>query len=140
LVTDRTITVADLAGEDYFFNTPRFSRGNLLRLVSGGNTEFVRVLDTSGQDTLKVDRGVNGTTAVEHPLNTPIGVWYPEEAMIRAVSRWVAYLVASFGRFDQITVDGLGGATKFPTDIPDEVKAIFREYSVETKLKAPRAV
>ena len=136
----REITVANIDGEDYFFDTPRFSRGNLLRLVSENGTELVRTLATSGTDTLKVERGVNGTTAVEHPAATVIDIWYPEPSIVRAVSRWVAYLVSKRTRFSSTVADGLGGVTKFPVDIPVEVQNILNEYNVMTKLKAPRAV
>jgi hypothetical protein len=138
--SSRTITVGNSGGEDYFFTTPRFSRGNLLRLVSVNGTEFVKVLKETGTTSLGVERGVNGTTAVEHPLNTPIEVWYPEPAIVRAVARWTAYLVSKRMRFASVSGDGLGGNTVFPKDIPLEIQNILREYDVETKLKLPGVV
>jgi hypothetical protein len=69
-----SITVADTDGTDIAGEPPRFQVGHLLKIES----EYLRVLAVNtATNVLTVLRGVNGTTAASHILNTPIYTYQP---------------------------------------------------------------
>ncbi|MEO8609955.1 MAG: hypothetical protein ABI690_18825 [Chloroflexota bacterium] len=69
-----SITVVDADGLDITGETPRFQVGHLLKIES----EYLRVLTVNtATNVLTVLRGVNGTTAASHALNTPIYTYQP---------------------------------------------------------------
>ena len=69
-----SITVADADGADITSETPRFQVGHLLKIEN----EYLRVLAVNtATNVLTVLRGVNGTTAASHALNTPIYSYQP---------------------------------------------------------------
>lgn len=68
------LTVADADAADNEQETPRFQIGHLLRIES----EYLRVLGVNTTNNiLIVQRGVHGTTAASHALNTPIDTYQP---------------------------------------------------------------
>lgn len=117
-------SVADADGADITGRTPRFSPGQLCKIDS----EYMNVTAVNTTtNAVSVEPGVNGTTSAIHAISAPIYTWYPEPTIIRATLRWADFLFSRRGTFEQITVDGLGGATKFPTDMPDEIKTILAQ-------------
>lgn len=76
------ITVNDADGIDAFGNSPRFSRGQLLRIES----EWVEVADVNtSTNVITVARGRNGTTAAAHAQNTPIDIFSPPPPVKQAL-------------------------------------------------------
>lgn len=121
---DTLVTVTDVDDADAYGQKPRFSPGNLIRLES----EFCEVIATNpSTDTLTVRRGVNGSTAAAHALNTAIDIWQTEPNIQRAALRWVGYLFQRRGAFEQTSYDGIATVT-FPKDAPGEVEAILAQY------------
>lgn len=120
-----SITVSDADGADYYFQTPRFSPGNLIRIESELLT--VWAVDTTA-NTLTVRRGQNGTTAASHAQNTAISVWFPEDDIVRAATRWACLLYARRGAFEKMTMTGVG-VVSYPADCPDEVWSTLQGYN-----------
>lgn len=120
-----TITVSNANGADYYFQTPRFSPGNLIRIEN----ELCAIwsIDATAK-ILSVRRGQNGTTAAAHAQNTAISVWYPEDDIVRAATRWAALLYARRGAFEKMTVTGVG-VVSYPDDCPGEVYATLQGYN-----------
>jgi hypothetical protein len=84
-----TITVADADGLDSANETPRFQAGHLLKIDS----EYIRVLAiNTGTNQLTVLRGVNGTTAASHTLNTAISSYQPPADVLDLALRWAMWL------------------------------------------------
>lgn len=120
-----TITVADVDGVDYYFQTPRFSPGNLIRIEN----ELCQVWATDiALNTLTVRRGQNGTTAAAHAQGTAISVWFPEDDIVRAATRWACLLYARRGTFEKMTVTGVG-VVSYPDDCPGEVFATLQGFN-----------
>lgn len=120
-----TLIVNNINGAQYNAETPRFSPGQWLQIES----EWLEVVATDISDggspvhTLTVIRGVRGSTAAAHVKDTPISIWYPESAAVRAAQRWVAYLYNRRSIYQTEIVNAQGTYTiVFPTDMPDEVK------------------
>lgn len=123
-----TLTVADVDGVDAFGRTPRISAGNLLRIVTGSDTEYLEVTATNtSTNVVSCRRGVNGSTAVAHSTGDDVEVWQPEDNVVRAAVRWAGYLMARRGAFARIEYDGLTAVT-FPPDMPDDVKGFLSSY------------
>jgi hypothetical protein len=89
---DTIITVDDADAADIAGDSPRFQVGHLLRI----GDEYVRVLavivNTQGDDTLTVLRGVNGTQPAAHDQGTPIDTFQPAPDVEMLVLRWAAWL------------------------------------------------
>ncbi len=84
-----SITVSDADGADAETETPRFQVGHLLKIES----EFVRVVAVNtATNVLTVLRGVNGTSAASHVLNTPISTYQPPADVNQLVLRWASWL------------------------------------------------
>lgn len=87
-----TVVVSQADGSDSAGESPRFQAGQLLKIEE----EYLRVLavtiDEMGADDLTVQRGVNGTTAAIHALNTPIATYQPAPDVESLVLRWAAWL------------------------------------------------
>lgn len=96
------------------------SEGMLLRLEE----EYVGIVSISDNN-VTVKRGIRGTTAVAHAIDTTIEVFQPESTIVRAAQRWAAMLFDRTGAFEQVTLDGLGGAVQFPPNVPDDVRAML---------------
>jgi hypothetical protein len=83
------ITVSDADGADAESETPRFQVGHLLKIES----EYLRVLAVNtGTNVLTVLRGVNGTSAASHALNTPISTYQPPADVQQLALRWASWL------------------------------------------------
>ncbi|MEM6281176.1 MAG: phage head-tail connector protein [Chloroflexota bacterium] len=84
-----TITVGDADAVYADGVTPRFAVGALLNIED----EFVRVLSVDAvANTLSVERGAQGTTAIAHSLGTPIQVYRPAFDALITVLRVAAWL------------------------------------------------
>jgi len=86
-----TFEVADSTAADTHGDAPALSVGHLLRIED----EFLRVTDieiTVGTDTVHVLRGVNGTDAVAHPIDTAVYTYQPPRDLARLVLRWAIWL------------------------------------------------
>ena len=128
-----SLPVTNPDGADITGRTPRFSPGQLIKV----NDEFMHVTATDGVgNTVSVEPEANGTTAASHLSGAIIYTWYPEPTIVRATLRWAALLHSRRGHFEQITVDGLGGVTKFPTDMPQEVKNILDQLPMYARIGA----
>lgn len=99
-----------------------FSPGALLRVGSE-----LMLLTAVATNTLTVTRGSRGSTAAAHSTGAAVEVWVPEPAIVRACARWASYLLRRRGNFERYSVDGLGGGTSMPEDMPREVKNILDE-------------
>lgn len=112
-----TVTITDAA---------KFEAGQLLRIGS----EYV-LIETVNEndplpDTLTVERGFNGTTAVEHTKTSAIEIFHPfgpiQQICIRLV-KW-RYAQKNVDVFDQTYVIGSGVMTT-PSSIPADVARIL---------------
>ena len=81
------LPVEDSAGPDSAGAAPRFQVGHLLRCEA----ELLRVLAVA-PDAITVQRGVNGSTAAEHPAGTRIETYQPPADVRALVVRWAAWL------------------------------------------------
>lgn len=90
--SDTTLVVSQANGADRANESPRFQTGQLLKIED----EYLRVLgvviDPMGADDLLVQRGVNGTAAANHALDTPIFTYQPAPDVEMLVLRWAAWL------------------------------------------------
>ena len=125
-VGQSTITVTDADGDDSLDRTPRFSAGNLLRI----DDEMILVLavDTT-TNVLTVRRGVNGSTAASHLINTLIYCWEAEETIVSMATRQVAAMYARRGAFMTVTTDPGGVSVQYPPDLIAEIKNILQAYN-----------
>mgnify|MGYP006921593740 CR=1 FL=1 len=98
------IIIEDVLAPDILGETPRFMVGHLIRV----DDEFMRVLavDTANA-ILRVQRGVNGSTAVSHDEDTPIYTYQPPADIAALVVRWAAWL---YREPDQRTPTGIPSA------------------------------
>jgi hypothetical protein len=122
-----TISVTSVGGQDYYFQTPRFSPGNLIRIED--EMCLVWAVNTT-TNTLSVRRGVNGSTAAAHAMGAAISLWYPEDDVVRVATRQAAYLYARRGAFEQIVTDGVATAI-YPRDLVAELYATIQGFMNE---------
>ena len=102
-----TLTVTDANVVDALYQWPRFQVGQLLKIED----EYLRVLEItineSADDTLTVQRGVNGTTASAHAQSTSI-YRYQAPADIESIAlRWATWL---YKEPDARTISGIPSA------------------------------
>lgn len=84
-----SLTVTDADGADSEGSFPRFQVGQLLKIEN----EFLRVTAVNTlSNVLTVLRGVNGTTATSHALNTPIYAYQPPAELNALALRWASWL------------------------------------------------
>lgn len=122
-----TITLADDAATDLF------SPGMLLSFDDGTDEmcALEAVTSNSPTFTLTVERGVRGTEGEQHVQGTPIRVWQPEPNIVRAATRWTAYLYQRRAVYESVSISvGTSGSisTGFPQDVPEEVAGILGNY------------
>jgi hypothetical protein len=87
--TATSMTVADADAADAESELPRFQVGHLLKIES----EYLRVIAVNtATNVLTVLRGVNGSTAVSHALNTPIYTYQPPADVNQLALRWASWL------------------------------------------------
>jgi hypothetical protein len=112
------LTVADAGAADTEQEAPRFQIGHLLRIES----EYLRVLGVNTtSNVLIVQRGVNGTTAASHALNTPVDVYQPPADVDLLCLRWASWLYKEPDR---------GTFAAAPQDLSDGL-AILRRVEVK---------
>jgi hypothetical protein len=119
------ITVNFVEGSAFDGESPRFQIGQLLRLGSGVNAEFVLVTDVNPDtNKLTVQRGVNGTTAAQWAQNTAISIFRSEArlATIRLCA-W-RYRQKDANVFDKTVILGTGIAIT-PASIPADVSDLL---------------
>lgn len=123
-----TLQVSDVSGSASDGKSPRFQSGQLLRLSSTGGVEFVKALTPtsvpSGNDTVLVQRGVNGTTAVVHPTGTKLEIFRPFGPIHQSVLRLAQwrYVQKDSNSFDRTYLLG-AGVLEVPPGIPPDVLA-----------------
>jgi hypothetical protein len=114
------IAVNDASGLDAWGETPRFCPGQLLQIEA----EWLEVVAVDLEtNTLTVRRGVNGSVAAAHDVDTAIDIWQADEEAVRAVARWTGLLFSRRGAYEKVSFDGVAQVV-FPTDLPDEAAAI----------------
>jgi len=124
-LTATTFTVADVDGDDPNGESPRLSAGNLIQIDS----EWMNVISTVvATNTVTVTRGVNGSTAATHPIQTPVSVWQTDLSIRRAVTRQVCAIYARKGAFETIRVSDMG-IVSFPPDIMTEVNDLIQLFA-----------
>ena len=122
-VNATTITTSDVDGNDAAGLSPRFSVGSLLKIDS----EMVEVIGMStAQNKLTVARGVNGSTAATHALNTTIYTWRPDDLAHQAT---LIQAVRFFKRAQQAFADAGAsidlGKLIFAKKLDPDVEAIL---------------
>ena len=76
-----TVTLASVSasgGMNSLGISPRFSAKQIWRLGTGASEEYVYVRDTTDGNAVRLIRGINGSSAVNHAASTTIHVWQPE--------------------------------------------------------------
>ena len=121
-----TMNVNDFSGAAADGKSPRFQVGQLLRFKLGAVVEFVKVLSIvdGATDTIGIQRGVNGTTAVQWAQNTKIEifrVWGPIHQSALRLAQW-RYAQKDSNSFDKTYMLG-AGMMSIPPAIPTDVLA-----------------
>jgi hypothetical protein len=107
--------------------------GDVLRLVTGGATEYVRVVgpiaNFAAATVITVRRGYNGSTAIAHDTAIAISRWLPEPIIVTATEMLVAAMYASRNNpaGDRLVVEGIG-AISIPGRMPDRIKDLIEGY------------
>lgn len=123
--TVTTLTVSDVDGEDAYGFEPRFSPGNLIRVES----EYMDVVAVdAGTNTLRVVRGVLGSTAAAHESAAAVSVWQVPDVVRRAVMRQAAFMYARRGAYQTAQVNDFG-TISFPADVLSEVRGMLDGYA-----------
>jgi hypothetical protein len=118
-----SVTVSDADGIAADLDTPRFQTGHLIRIES----EYldVQAVNTT-TNILTVKRGVNGSTAAAHALNTQIDVFRPIDNIQMAALRLAVwrYRQKDVNSFDRTTILGTGIAIT-PAALPADVLSLL---------------
>ena len=127
-----TLTVNDPEGVDLYGLQPRFMVQQLLRIEA--EYLFVTGKNTTA-NTLTVIRGVNGTTAAAHILNTPIYIYQPMPEIVQAMEVLATYI---YRRRESIGSTGdrstaANGVLVMPSKLPQDVTDILDIYKRWTK-------
>jgi hypothetical protein len=118
------LAVHDADGPDAWGETPRFCPGQLLQIEA----EWLEVVAVDLEtNTLTVRRGVNGSVAAAHDVDTAVAIWQADEEAVRAIARWTGLLFSRRGAYEKVSFDGVA-QVQFPTDLPDEAAAIARYF------------
>lgn len=121
-----SFVVSAVAGPDEYNRTPMFSPGNLIRI----DNELMEVVDVGpSSETLKVLRGVRGTTKAAHVLDTAILIFEPEYDVVNAVTRQTCLLYARRGSFQQVTTFPDGISVSYPSDLLAELRATCQRFA-----------
>lgn len=126
-----TILVSGADDADEQGLVPRFQQQQVLRLGSGDTSEMVYVTGINyTNDTLTVNRGVNGSTAAQVAQGTVIEVWRPHADIVNAL-----LVLAGFSYRRKDSVGSLrdqplasSGVLVLPSKLPDEVKEVIGFY------------
>jgi hypothetical protein len=122
-LSGQSLTVTNAGASQFGTNAPRFSEGDLLRAES----EFMRVWAVSS-NTLTVERGVRGSTAVQHVQGTVIEVWQAEPQVVRAATKWAVYMAKRRAQYDTLKLNaGAAGQVTIstPARMPEETEMIL---------------
>jgi hypothetical protein len=126
--TEITLVSGSIDGRDGLYRTPRFSAGQMIRMLS----ELMIILETdaagASPDKLIVKRAVNGSSApvADYPIDTAIDIFEPDPIIQRACLRWTGYLYVRRGAYESLKTDG-ATVVQFPPDAPEEVLNILDE-------------
>lgn len=129
---DRSITPLWLENTDPFGSVPRFSRGQLLRIITNGVSEYmVDMEDDATTKVVRVRRSERGTTAIEHKDGDPIQVWRVDPRVSHAVARGAAYMFQRRGFFNTSEYDPINQVTnRFKGVLPADVEEVIAEYKM----------
>lgn len=90
-----TVTTASVSASGAF-NTigesPRFSEGQIWKIGSGSNEELAYVKDTINTSSVRLIRGVNGSSAWSHAATTRIFTWQPEKDIEHSATELAAFM------------------------------------------------
>jgi hypothetical protein len=112
--TATSITVADADGADTTVETPRFQVGHLLKIEN----EYLRVLAVNtATNVLTVLRGVSGTTAAAHALNTPIYTFQPVPDIAAIALTRAAHLYREPDAAAAAILDSLAPYRRYPVKV-----------------------
>jgi hypothetical protein len=124
--TATTFKVGNVDGENPYAETPRISAGHVVQI----DEEWMDVVKTDPiTNTVTVVRGVNGSTAAAHLIDSPVSVFLVEEGIRRVTARQSAFLYARQGAYNTITITDMGQAVQFPQDMLQEVQALLSQYA-----------
>ncbi len=130
-LTSTTLTVSNVDGADRRFSKPRFKELQLLKITDGTTTEFMFVFaKNQANNTLSIERAVNGTAEVSSPNGLTIYTWQPFDVISRYTRRLAAYYYRQRGnsRADAdrpiITPNG----TVLPAELPSEIVKAISSY------------
>lgn len=99
--TASTLTVTDADASTAGSEIPRFQVGQLLSIEE----EYLWVLAVdAATNTLTVERGANGTTAVAHTQGTTIHVYRPPHDVVMLCLRWATWVYREPDGFDMVPV------------------------------------
>ena len=90
LIFGAQVVVSDVQAEDESGQYPRFQIGQIIRV----GDEMMRITDISiGQNTLTVQRAINGSTSAAHDSGDLIYTYHPPADVVQAAVMWAAWLV-----------------------------------------------
>lgn len=123
--TSRTLTVADVDGQNTLSLAPRFSMHSLIKIDS----EVMVVSDfNTVSNTLTVEaRGALGTTAATHSISAAVYVWQMESDINYEVARQAALFYARRGAYTTVEVNGMS-EIRYPTDLLRSLKNTLWRY------------
>jgi len=118
------ITVANTDGSNFEQLSPRFSRGQLIRI----DNEYMRVVGVDNvANTITVRRAQNGTSSAIHAKDATISIFYPEHGIRQAVAAQAASFYERRGAFNNASFDGMT-LTQYPTDLIPQLYGVLQEY------------
>jgi hypothetical protein len=108
---------------------PRFSQGQIWRLVSGSVEEFAYVQNTINSSKVQLIRGINGTSAGDHAASTTVEVWQTEQDIQDSTIEVAAFMYAKAKSpfTNRISVLQLG-VVEQPAAWPDQSKERLSHY------------
>lgn len=122
-----SINVTSVSGADYYFQTPRFSPGQLIRI---DNELFLIYATNTNTNTLSVQGAQRGTTAAAHAQNATILTWYPEPSLVQEVTRQAALMYTRRGAFEKVTVNDVATVV-YPADLEAQLWGALQEFNNE---------
>jgi len=121
--SDTVIICSDVSGVAGDLLSPRFEAGQMIKIED--EFLFITEVDTATNN-LTVTRGYNGTTAVEHLIDTIIYVFRPNDIIVQMATRLVSW------RYRQKDVDNFDKVFNFaeksisiPSALPADVQAML---------------
>lgn len=124
--TVRLLTVGDAAGADAAGLSPRFKRRQVWRIEN----EFVEVIEIDG-NSIEVERGAFGSTAVAHSSGVAIKVFQPMATIVQATRRitnWLYTQKDSQTDNDRAIVTNTG-ITILPARLPNDITMLLNSYN-----------